>query len=183
MVVGIDIDGVLRDLHTTLVQQYKVDYPEHWVRPISEWKNYNISEYFEMGDKLFHYWFTERAYLIYLNSLPFSGVGLLGEFTRKGNTIHIVTSQPNYQTRLFTTMWIYNNFLGSYDLHFVADKSVVDCDVFLDDCPDHVEQIRRKGKPVVIMDRPWNKKIIGTRVDSLHSFFNLIERGYGNEQN
>ena len=62
--IGIDIDGVMRDLYNPLIKKYKEIFPNKKVRPIEQW-DYKIENNFEIGEKIRVYWFNFWANEIY----------------------------------------------------------------------------------------------------------------------
>lgn len=49
------------------------------------------------------------------------------------------------------------------DLCFVADKTQVDCDIYLDDAPHNIEALRAVGRYAIVFDAPYNQHVPGPR--------------------
>ena len=156
MRIGIDIDGVLRDLYTQLVDVYLREYPDEWCRPVSEWGNYDISDVFSIGDEIYNFWFRSSCTKeIYQSAKPFPGYGIIHDMATK-NEIEIISNQPNDLTTYFTLNWLQGLNLPYNGLHFTKDKFLIDCDIYVEDSPEQILRLRKDNKRVVVVKCPWN---------------------------
>ena len=70
-----------------------------------------------------------------------------------GHTIHLVTDRHvGFRAKANTEKWLAMWEIPHDSLTFSADKTIVRCDVFLDDKPSHVDDLRAVGCSAYLMD-------------------------------
>jgi 5'(3')-deoxyribonucleotidase len=76
--------------------------------------------------------------------------------------------------------WLHKYEIPYFGIHFVHDKHLVDCDIYIDDSPQFIDLFNENGKKVVICDHRWNQSLIGyDRVGSFNDFAkNILEGKY-----
>ena len=72
MKFGIDVDGVIRDVHEEIVKVYKQVYPDHSVTPVKDWYQWDISIFFPIGKGLYKF-FSKDHIEIYSNATLLPG--------------------------------------------------------------------------------------------------------------
>lgn len=65
-----------------------------------------------------------------------------------------------------TAHWLDNHRLPYRDLCFLGAKPEVEADMYVDDAPHNVENLRAQGNEVIIFDQPYNQGIPGLRAHS-----------------
>lgn len=78
---------------------------------------------------------------------------------RAGHELHIVTDRqfgrPG-RSRSLTLLWLLRNAHPYTSLTFSSDKTVVPCDVFIDDKAENYAELRAAGVDAYLLTRPWN---------------------------
>lgn len=170
MDIGIDVDGVLRDIHSKLVQVYDREMgKKDWSTPVDKWYQYDVAPFFSIGDQIYDFWFNSHAEEIYLHSLPFPDVvSTLKMLKILGHKIHIITSQPNQKTTEYTLRWLYDFNIPFDGIHITPDKHLVDCGVYIDDAPNFIDQIHGHGSgSIVVRKHGWNREY--------HALFDCVD--------
>ena len=177
MRIGVDLDGVVRDLHKKLVQVYRREMGgDHWCDDPEKWYQYNISLFFSIDDGIYNFFFNTHAEEIYTKALPFPDIGKIKELHESGHDIIILTDQPNAKTGEYTLQWV-NNHIPYNEIHFTNKKHLVPCGIYLDDAPCYIKDFKSHLLDFVIMNRRWNQNIDGYRVNNLTEFKEYVLRG------
>ena len=85
-----------------------------------------------------------------------------------GVRIRIVThrlySNWGHQVTVSDTVeWLDKNQIPYRDICFLANKSTVDANAYVEDAPHNVEQLRQAGAHVIVYDQPYNQQMEGPR--------------------
>jgi 5'(3')-deoxyribonucleotidase len=172
MLIGLDLDGVLRDFVGSLKKQYRIDYPKHVVQTVSAW---DLAKFFPIGKKIYPYFSERRPRQVFYNAKPFLwAVEFVRQLKRAGHDIWIITNIPR-DGRIATLEWLEKYHIPYDHLSFTNEKHHVKCDIYLDDCPDVLQKLYLKTDgAVVCMDRPWNQTVrCAYRVKSYDEFLAL----------
>ena len=157
MRIGIDVDGVLRNLYDKLIEIYLRENPSEWCKPLQEWKSYYLKDNFSNGEDIYSFlWDSGHSQEIYLKAPSFPGIDIIDQMHQE-NEIEIITSQPNNRTAQYTLHWIRSMKIPYHGLHFTHDKCSIDCDVYVEDSPEHIHDMLHCGKQVVVIDYGYNK--------------------------
>lgn len=157
MRIGTDLDGVVVDWVGSVLRELGLP-PDAGV---TEWDS--IFDVTGMKpSELFA--FCKRAG-VFLKADPVEGAiaGLEALFAA-GHDVQFVTSRPEWATAE-THEWLDAHLAGADvdDLeertHIIqgTNKSVVKCDVYLDDSPHVLKDMRKRRQCIVRYERPWNK--------------------------
>ena len=73
-----------------------------------------------------------------------------------------------------TLAWLEREDIPYRDLCFLGDKPQVDADVYVEDAPHNVENLKRQGKDVIIFDQPYNRHIDGFRAHNWSEVVDLL---------
>ncbi|KXO92939.1 Uncharacterized protein conserved in bacteria (plasmid) [Tsukamurella tyrosinosolvens] len=76
-----------------------------------------------------------------------------------------------------TLGWLDEHGIERDEAHFVRTKSVVGCDIYLDDAPHNIEEIRGAGRAAVVLDSTYNRHVDGPRVRTVSEFADLVLEG------
>lgn len=115
--------------------------------------------------------FRRNAKTIFLEAKPFEGYEIINEVGMENNIL-IVTDQFKGLEHL-TLKWLNMWDIRYKDIFFTGNKETVRGDILLDDSPRNLLNILDSSIKI-IMDRPYNQKIGGIRVNDLEEFSNLI---------
>lgn len=174
-VIGVDIDGVLRNFDGSLARVYKAHYPEHVVREVSDW---DIHKFYPIGDDIYRFAFEEHGNEILLEADPYQGAEwFIHELEGRGHRVIFVTTQPA-NLRHPTLSWLALNGFNDQQVCFLSDKGLARVDILLDDHIKNLRSVKLDTIPVAF-DRPWNSSWDGERVHSFTQFiYNLDSDHY-----
>jgi len=65
-----------------------------------------------------------------------------------------------------TVEWLDSHDIPYWDLCFMGDKGAVGADLYIEDAPVHVEQLRRDGQQVIVFTNSTNRHLPGPRADT-----------------
>jgi uncharacterized HAD superfamily protein len=165
--LGIDIDGVIRDLYIPLKKMFQKEF-EGFIRvkDISDWNDYRIHKFFYLHgepikeQQFKYYWFVKFAKEIYLDkSKPYSHAVKYINDLYANYQIILISSQPNSQTMKYTLEWLDKYAILYDELHFTqyGQKEKVKCDLYLDDSPSEITALRKHNENAWYFDQPWNR--------------------------
>ncbi|MCC5953525.1 MAG: hypothetical protein JJU45_15650 [Acidimicrobiia bacterium] len=168
-VLGVDLDGVCAD-HTAAFRQVVAD--ELGVDPASLGEQTSWS-YAEWGiDDATFLELHRRAVLegrMFATMAPIEGAAeVLWRLSDAGVWIRIVTHRlyANWGHKVAvgdTVQWLDDHGIPYRDLCFLGDKPQVGADVYIDDAPHNVENLRAAGQTVIVFDQPYNRELGGER--------------------
>lgn len=178
--IGIDVDGVIRNMSDKTVQVFKKNFPELVECDLVyayDFSNIKIPTK-EKFDMIFNRFYKE----IFYSSIPYpnaiEGVNVLKNWAKHNNAkIVCVTAQEQHLINL-TYLW-----LGKYDvtfdeLHIAKDKSNLALDYIIDDSPSVYNDWVKAGNlesHFFLMDRDWNKSVPATkRIGSIIEIVNYL---------
>lgn len=163
MIIGIDVDCVLRDIiPPTLVWWEQMTGIKKCRKDIDKWEVPECLDIDLAGISLSEFyrkWFMERR--IWRRAAPI--LGAIGAIARlhELNEIAIITYQPTYLQKLWTLEWLDEHLRDDmhyslmYDpLVFTKRKSLIQADVLIDDGPHNFEGFAGKA---ILFSQPWNQ--------------------------
>ena len=165
--IGIDCDGVLRDLIPAIVDGIKTTHPQHAdkiLTPTSwDWEDW------------LPFWTEDEAeqYIFEDNHLDFFGIDCPAITTavedwtilrawaiKHGHELILVSAQRDHciePTEAWLKEW---GFVGFDEIHFTKQKWSIDVDVLIDDSPEKLDDFDKKsinGGRAICMKQTWNK--------------------------
>jgi 5'(3')-deoxyribonucleotidase len=186
--IGIDCDGVLRDLIPAIVDGIKTTHPEHAdkiLEPTSwDWEQWLP---FWTDDE------TEK-YIFKDNYLDFFGVEcppiksavedwnkLRAWAVENGHELCLVSAQRPHCVEP-TEHWLQRwGFVGFDEIHFTKKKHLIDVDFLIDDSPEKLDDFHNKsitgGKPIC-MKQAWNQDC-QTKYMSIDRLSDIIGKVFG----
>ena len=168
MKIGIDCDGVLRDLITCITDTVKETHPQHAdkiLEPTSwDW------------DQWLPFWTNDETekYVFEDNYLDFFGVECepIKEAVEDWNKLRAWAIENNHKLCLVsaqrehciepTEAWLQRwGFVGWDGIQFTKEKHLVDVDVLIDDSPEKLNDFRYKsitGGTPICFKQTWNQE-------------------------
>lgn len=180
MIIKVDVDGVIRDIITTMCSIYNDEFGEN-ISP-KDIRDYDVNKYFPLikeriGMKPTDYFFDVNANKVFETvSKPFEGVqDAIERLRANGNKVVIVTWQFNVENIKHTLDFLEKYGITYDDICFTKDKWIVNGDYLIDDNPEFINDPRDKSRKLLV-DTPYNKGICGTyrRVKSLRDAVDYI---------
>ena len=180
MTVKIDVDGVIRDIVSTMCEIYNKEFGGNLCA--EDIDDYDVNTNFpaimeKTGRKPIEYFFTDHADKVFETvSKPFDGVKeAIDRLRRNGIKVVIVTWQFSLKNIKHTL-----DFLDMYDIKyddicFTKDKWLVRGTYLIDDNPEFIRDKKDKSRKIII-DTPYNRHVSKkyTRVASLKDAVDFI---------
>lgn len=193
-VLGVDLDGCVADYFAGF-RDYVADIkgipPEHLGIPIAYdfvsdpmWSTVikDRDEFLQLHGEA-----VDAGLFLTLNVFK-SASRVLWELSDKEVYIRIIThrlhNKGRYSLAIETTArWLEMNMIPYRGISFERYKAEVGCDLYLDDSPHNVTELRAAGKDCIIYDAPYNKEIPGLRAYDWQDVEDIVEerlsdRGY-----
>lgn len=187
MRLGIDIDGVIFDTvgeFRRFVYAIGNPYENSIHRDVTQW---NFSDW-QMSKEQFSDLFVQffRSDRIAKGSLHDKNTAqALKNLSNAGHHITLVTSRFHGIPELkLHKKIIVQNTMECLDWHsiyyddvcFLEDKSKVDCDIYLDDAPHNIKNLKDTGYFTVIFDQLYNRHLDGPRVLDFSEFETMVNK-------
>ena len=181
--LGIDVDGVLRDFDTKVLEIIKQVYPDKILSEVTtSWDYDNIDVPIKELSKLWHETHCEE---IYRNSELMPGakeeLKLLKEWGRTqkpGYQYICVTAQIPYNDS-HTLYWLGKHYFNFLETHITNYKYKVDIDYLIDDSPKNYDkwvEAGRDEKTFILFNRPYNQNCPATnRINKLSDVINILK--------
>ena len=172
-VFGVDLDGVVADFIGGMkpIAAEWLGVPEH---ELTDDVSYGFKEW-KLGGKrgyenLHRFALRERRLFEVLPVVAGAGVALR-RLSRRGVRIRIITHRLyipwfHRQAVVQTVEWLEKHGIPYWDLCFMAAKSSVDADVYVEDAPENIAKLRSAGKKVIVMRNSTNRHLKGPVADS-----------------
>ena len=167
MRIGIDCDGVLRDLITCITDTVKETHPQH-ADKILESTSWDWEQWlpFWTNDETEKYVFED-------NYLDFFGVecppiksavedwNKLRAWAIKNRHELILVSAQREHCEEPTTDWLQRwGFVGWDEMYYTKNKHLIDVDILIDDSPEKLKKFTEEsvnGGKAICMNQSWNK--------------------------
>ena len=168
-VLGVDLDGVVGD-HTAAfraivapllgVTEESLPLERSW--DFHEW-GFGAADY----DRFHRIAVLERHMFANMGVIP-GAADVLWRLSDAGVWIRIITHRLyvnwGHRTAVSDTVdWLDEHRIPYRDLCFLGAKLEVEADMYVDDAPHNVEQLRDAGNDVIVFDQPYNRAMEGPR--------------------
>jgi 5'(3')-deoxyribonucleotidase len=186
IVIGVDLDGVCADFYGRM----RVIAAEWFERPLSELTeevSYGLSEWGitdkSQYDSLHRFAVTQRSLFSSMEMVP-GARKYLRRLSDDGYRIRIITH------RLFihyfhaasvqqTVEWLDSHGIPYWDLCFMKEKSQVGADIYIEDTPANIEQLRSKCLYTICFGNSTNRHIAPPRARSWEEAYDLVRSWEG----
>lgn len=191
-IVGVDVDGVIRDFSHDLYTVIKKNYPD-WIKPGSEnvysveeirreMTDWDLENNFDAGiTDIKRVYREEHAETILAKGTPFiEDVDYLREQIMKDEHTFVAVTSQHPVCCHHTLTWFGKQELGFSSVYFKKGRKkwMVECDFLIDDSPNNYyawRSGRGTDEKYILFDRPWNEKINATnRVSSIKEALDII---------
>ena len=181
-VLGVDLDGTCADFYAAL-------------RPIAaEWLgvdaatlrdevSWDLPEWGVAGApggylKLHQFAVTQRELFRIMAPMP-GAPQVLRRRSAEGVRIRIITHRlllkGFHRVAVQQTIdWLDGHDIPYWDLCFLADKAAVGADLYVEDSPRNIEQLRAEGHDTIVFTSSTNRHLPGPRADSWDDVYQLV---------
>lgn len=178
--IGIDVDGVLRDLMTGINKVFKTHYPEHIVGEIAT--NYDFPHIKLPLKEKFDIIFEKYPEDIFFKTKPYPGTieqfQRLKIWSQKNDMKLVCATSQEPSIVAMTYLWLGKYNLVFDELHITKDKGNLGLTYLIDDAPHNYENWVKNGNPeenFFLMNRDWNQDIkVTNRIFNLNDVIKLI---------
>jgi len=158
MKIGIDLDGVLRDIVTPLCRLWKSK--TGISKTPDDILGWGIHLYLEIEkaamspNDFYQWWFNYRLVYTLARTIPGSQDAVARLAT--DHKLILVSSQPTPNAKLWSLSFVYTHFPDKFDaIFFGGDKSLVYLDAMIDDGIHNLEPNVARHR--ILFDQPWNQ--------------------------
>lgn len=181
--IGIDVDGVLRDFDTKVMEIIKREFPDKVLSDVTHgWDFPNVDMGIEELSKL---WRETHAEEIYQEAPLMPNVkedfAELKEWSRAQKTRYqyvCVTAQMPYLAH-HTYYWLGKNRFNFMEMYISNNKHTIDIDMMVDDSPKNYDKWVKSGRDestFILFDRPYNQDCPATnRISKLSDLINILK--------
>lgn len=176
MKIGIDIDGVLTDIH-----KFYLDYGSKYSyeRKLNGIVNGDMLDIIDIlgCDKSEYrkFWHKNLKYYRKKKYVREFAPQIIRKLKKQGDEIHIITARRENE-RKWTTKWLKENRI-SYDKLIMTEEKLEYCienniDLMIEDNPNNIEKISTKI-PVLCYDNKYNKHCEGKNITRCYGWYEI----------
>lgn len=172
--IGIDVDGVLRDIMTPIINHYNKTYQQKI--KIHDITNWNFDQFFPHMPDVYKYAFYENARSTFVDSQPYDGAVNFMKKIHQKYQVWIITHQYK-GNEILTLEWLNKHDIPFHSIAFTPSKSDVGCHVLIDDAPHNLERFTNSSnRHAICFRQPWNAEWTGKYVNGFDDLFTEIEK-------
>lgn len=184
VILGIDLDGVCANYYDALRRFVASSYgvPEEEIENVyPEPSTYDMIEWpdFEYNFVKYHSEAVSNGIYSSMKAIPGASY-TLWKLNEEGYHIRIITSRfvkhgQNAQVVSDTAFWLDQNDIPYRDIMFVKDKADVYADIYVDDSPENIHNLREAGRNVIVFDAAYNRTSEGPRANNWDDVYDLVK--------
>lgn len=184
MIIGLDLDGVTAEyvggLRNFIALQRGYS-PEEVAELMPEVTDYGFSNWEGLNTDFVTYHTNAVAEGLYAGLPMMQGASeVLWELSNEGHHIRVLTKRfvkngQHGKVVADTASWLDQMNIPYRDLAFLAKKTDLHCDVYIDDAPSNLIEFRNSWKDYIIFDAPYNQEIPGDRAESWDDVYGHIQ--------
>jgi 5'(3')-deoxyribonucleotidase len=181
IVLGVDLDGVCADFYSCM-REIAAEWFERPLKELTTDVSYGLPEWGITGneyDSLHRFAVTERDFF---RTVPLiqGARRVLRQLSKEGYRIRIITHrlfiQYFHELAVSQTIhWLDHHGIPYWDLCFMKEKDQVGADIYIEDNPNNVEQLRDHGHYTICFANSTNKHIAAPRASSWDDVYRLIK--------
>ena len=172
-VLGVDLDGVVADFYAGL-RPLAAEWLGLPVESLTSNVTYGLPEWnLERAgsyDDLHRFAVTQRNLFGELEPID-GAAATLRRLSARNIRIRIITHRLyikyfHEEAVRQTTQWLERHGVPYWDLCFMKDKAAVGADLYIEDSPMNVEQLRADGHPTIVFSNSTNANVAPPRADT-----------------
>ncbi|HCD36413.1 5'-nucleotidase [Chlorobium phaeovibrioides] len=181
-VIGVDLDGVCADFYGRM-REIASEWLECSIDELPGEVSYGLTEWGISGEgqyeSLHRFAVTQRELFRTMPLIP-GARKYLRQLSDEGYRIRIITH------RLFihyfhasavqqTVEWLDSHGIPYWDLCFMKEKSQVGADIYIEDSPENILQLRQAGLHTICFSNSTNRHIPGPKATSWEEAYSLVK--------
>ena len=181
IVLGVDLDGVCADFYARM-REIAAEWFERPLAELTTDVSFGLTEWGIQGDAyegLHRFAVTERDLFRTMPMIP-GARRVLRQLSDEGYRIRIITH------RLFirhfhelavgqTIHWLDHHGIRYWDLCFMREKDQVGADIYIEDAPANIEQLRKHGHYTICFGNSTNRHIADPRAGDWDAVYRLVK--------
>jgi uncharacterized HAD superfamily protein len=147
MIIAVDIDGVLRDIVTTVEEMISKKYRQPYF--VTQYNDKKVMEALRIDMRK-----------VFLKSPIYPGAKDFVDWLYNNFRVKIVSYQPMVGGILFTNLWLKNHDIKYHDLVYVdklQHKIDEEWDIIIEDNPDTIKEALKRGRKGCLIERKHNQ--------------------------
>lgn len=176
--IGIDVDGVLRDIASQIVCVFEREYANLATQylPISKWPDWNNFKDYFPSEVNFYEFIRNNFNEIWLGAPQYDSASYVYNTLNDYYDLHIVTAQPTTKAAKSTIAWLKNNKFNVEEskIHILTDKRLAPVDILVDDAVHNLENVESANIIPICMTRPWNVQWKGNRIFHIKDLLDIF---------
>ena len=182
IVVGVDLDGVCADFYSQM-RILAAEWFECGVNDLTPEVSYGLPEWGistpEQYASLHRFAVTQRELFNTVSMIP-GARKALRQLSSEGYRIRIITHrlfiQYFHELAVRQTIgWLDRHGIPYWDLCFMREKDQVGADIYIEDSPTNVEQLRRAGHPTICFGNSTNRHVTAPKANTWEEAYSLVK--------
>ena len=172
-IFGVDLDGVVGDFYGA-IRGIASEWLNKPLTALTTEVSFGLKEWgideFGGYDRLHRFAVTQRN--IFRDMQPIeNAAAILRKLSNQGIRIRIITHRlflkySHRNTITQTVDWLDNYDIPYWDICFMNDKGAVGANVYIDDAPENIKNLRKHGCNTIVFSNSTNREISGPRADN-----------------
>jgi 5'(3')-deoxyribonucleotidase len=184
-VLGVDLDGVCADFYAGL-RHIAAEWLGVPIEQLTPEVSYGLPEWGiaqEQYEDLHRFAVLHRK--LFVNLEPIAGAAAtIRRLSERGIRIRLITHRLfikhiHEETIRQTVSWLDHHDVRYWDLCFMADKGAVGADLYIEDAPKNVKELRALGHPTIVFTNSTNRDLDGLRADDWREAEKLVLEEFG----
>ena len=172
------MDGVLADFNAGWMRRYNAEFDARLeAAMVQGWDGlHGLTHFADMAE--FWGWARGDGHSIFRDAPPLPGA--IESIRRIGQRHRVAIVSSKFDWAIPDSLaWLADHRVPAREVHFLWDKTLANCDVYLDDAPHHLRDLKRALPQATVcrMVHPWNRPLAG--VEDVHDwteFESVVER-------
>lgn len=181
VIIGVDLDGVCSDFYSKM-REVAADWFEQPIKELTTDVSYGLLEWGiktrEQYASLHRFAVTQRNLFIASPMIP-GARKYLRKMSDEGARVRIITHRLFihyfHNTAVSQTIdWLDQNGIPYWDLCFMRAKEQIGADIYIEDGPENVKSLRKKGLFTICFANSTNKMIEEPRAKNWQAVYELV---------